>query len=417
MDKRQSSCWPWIILGICFVNLYINYAAHLGYGVILPEMIRTLRFNRTAGGSIFNAYLFIYIVITPFVGYLTDRLGARLVITICSFILATGVLLMGTVHTLPMACIFFSIAGLGSTGMWTPAITLVQRWFAFRRRGLALGILSASYGLGFATMGVFIPWIIHCFNWRLAWYLLGSLALGMVAINGLLLKSDPKRSGYNPWGQEESLPDMSVSANAAKRAAFCASPFRSNTFWLIGFSYFAICYSLYGITTFMVDYARYQLGFPLAKASLLATIHGIFQIVGVLMIMPLSDYLGRKRTIVISNAFISIALVGIIGSGTSWVILCFFVGCVGIFYGATFPLYGACAGDYFPDEVMGRVIGAWAAFFGLGAVATHWVSGIIRDITGVYDQAFFINAIVATLGLFLMCLVEKNKMQKQSTDT
>ena len=413
MDKRQSSCWPWIILGICFVNLYINYAAHLGYGVILPEMIRTLGFNRTAGGSIFNAYLLIYIVVAPFVGYLTDRLGARLVITICSSILATGVLLMGTVHTLPMACIFFSIAGLGSTGMWTPAITLVQRWFAFRRRGLALGILSASYGLSFATMGVFIPWIVQYFSWRAAWYSLGTLALGMVAVNGVFLKSDPERSGHKPWGQENPLPDMSVNANAAKGAAFGASPFRSSTFWLIGFSYFAICYSLYGMTTFMVDYARYQLGLPLGKASLLATIHGIFQIAGVLIIMPLSDYLGRKRTIVISNAFISIALVGIIASGTSWMILCFLVGCVGMFYGATFPLYGACAGDYFPDEVMGTVIGAWAAFFGLGAVATHWVSGIIRDLTGIYDLAFFTNVIAACLGLLLMCLVEKATARKK----
>lgn len=412
MDKRQFSGWPWIILGICFVNLYINYAVHLGYGVLLPEMIRTLKFNRTAGVSIFNSYLFTYIAITPFVGYLTDRLGARLVITICSLILGLGVLLMGTVQTLLMACIFFSLAGVGSTGMWTPAITLVQRWFAFHRRGLALGILSASYGLGFATMGVFIPWIVHCFNWRLAWYLLGGLALGMVVVNGILLKSDPTRSGYKPWGQEKSLPDLSVRVNAAKKPTCCTSPFKSSTFWLIGFSYFSICYSLYGITTFMVDYARYQLGLPLEKASLLATIHGIFQVVGVLTIVPLSDYLGRKKTIVISNAFISISLVGIIVSGTSWGILCFLVGCVGIFYGAIFPLYSACAGDYFPDEVMGTVIGAWAPFFGLGAVATHWVSGIIRDITGIYNQAFVVNAIMATLGLFLICLVGKNKMPK-----
>lgn len=413
MDKSRSSVLPWLILGICFVNLYINFAAHLGYGVLLPEMIRTLGFSRTAGGSVFNAYLLIYIVATPFVGYLTDRLGARLVITICSFILAAGILLMGTVQSFLTACIFFSIAGLGSTGMWTPAITVVQRWFVFRRRGLALGLLSASYGLSFATMGVFIPWIVQYFDWRVAWYSLGGLALGMVAVNAFFLRSDPKGSGHKPWGDEKPHSD----ASAAAKTTPLVSPFKTSTFWLIGCSYFAICYSLYGITTFMVDYARYQLGFPLAKASLLATIHGIFQIVGVLVIMPLSDYLGRKRTIVISNAFISIALVGIIGSGTSSMPLCLLVGCVGVFYGATFPLYGACAGDYFPDEVMGRVIGAWAAFFGLGAVATHWVSGIIRDLTGIYDLAFFINAMMAGFGLLLMCLVEKTKAREAHAGT
>ena len=43
--------WAWIVLAVCFVNLYINYSARLGYGVVLPEMIRTLGFGRAAGGS------------------------------------------------------------------------------------------------------------------------------------------------------------------------------------------------------------------------------------------------------------------------------------------------------------------------------------------------------------------------------
>jgi len=406
MNEKRSNVWPWVILGICFVNLYITYAAHLGYGVILPEMIRALKFSRTAGGSIFNAYLLIYSAITPLIGYLTDRLGARLVMTVCSFILGIGVLLMGTVESLLPACIFFSIAGLGSTGMWTPAITVVQRWFAFRRRGLALGLLSVSYGLSFATMGVFVPWLVRYFHWRAAWYSLGVLALGMVAVNAVFLRSDPKRSGSKPWGDRKPCSRAGGITDAAGKPAPFGRPLRTSTFWLIGFSYCAMCYSLYGITTFMVDYARYQLGFPLPKASELATIHGVSQIAGVLLVMPLSDWLGRRRTIVAANACISITLVGIILCGTSWVILCLLVGCVGMFYGATFPLYGACAGDYFPDEVMGTVIGAWAPFFGLGAIATHWVTGFIRDTSGVYNQAFFINIFAATAGLFFMWLVE-----------
>ncbi len=44
--------------------------------------------------------------------------------------------------------------------MWTPIITLVQRWFAVERGCMALGILSAGFGLGFATMGRFYPYVI-----------------------------------------------------------------------------------------------------------------------------------------------------------------------------------------------------------------------------------------------------------------
>jgi sugar phosphate permease len=44
------------------------------------------------------------------------------------------------------------------------------------------------------------------------------------------------------------------------------------------------------------------------------------------------------------------------------------VGTLAVFYGVIWPMYGACAGDYFPKEVMGTVIGAWTPFYGLGAI-------------------------------------------------
>ncbi len=147
MGKNSRIHWAWIILVTCFFDLFINYSIRLGYGVVLPEMIRELGFSRAAGGTIYNAYLFVYIALTPLTGYLTDRLGARRVITSCALILGIGVILMGTAKTLPMACLFFAVAGLGATGMWTPVITVVQRWFSLGRRGMALGILSTVYFL------------------------------------------------------------------------------------------------------------------------------------------------------------------------------------------------------------------------------------------------------------------------------
>jgi len=407
--------WAWVILAICFVDLFVNYSVRLGYGVVLPEMIRNLGFGRAAGGSIYNAYLFTYIIITPFTGYLTDRLGARRVITICLLILGSAVILMGTVNTFWSACLFFGIAGLGATGLWVPILTLVQRWFAFHRRGFALGILSTGFGLGFATIGAVFPWIVKYFNWRYAWFYLGAMALAMVAINGLLLRSDPVAAGVQPWGEK---PDNAAGSirrrkNAIPQRLSLSSLFSNSRFLWIGSSYFAVAYALYGITTFMVDYAKFQLNLPLEKASLLATIHGICQIAGVLTVLPLSDYLGRKKTIVISNIIITGCLALILLSGESLVMLYFSIGCLAIFYGATFPIYGACAGDYFPREVMGTVMGAWTPFYGLGAIVSHWVTGLLRDATGVYNHAFIINVVMSALAVVLISMVRKRgKMPK-----
>ncbi|MDY7031273.1 MAG: MFS transporter [Thermodesulfobacteriota bacterium] len=407
--KTKAFHWAWIILATCFVDLFINYSVRLGYGIVLPEMIRTLGFGRTAGGSIYNFYLFSYIALTPLTGYLTDRFGARRVITTCCLILSIGTLLMGTVKTLWAACLFYAVCGLGATGMWTPVITVVQRWFSTNRRGLALGILSTGYGMGFAVMGAVFPLIVSHSSWRNAWYFLGIGALIMVGVNGILLRSDPEDSGYSAWGQKEFSPVNEIVLTSQHVKKPFSIVLKDNRFWFIGLSYLSISYSLYGITTFMVDYARYQIGLPLESSSFLATIHGVCQLVGVLTILPLSDTIGRKTTIIISNSFITAFLAGILFTGNSSIMLYALVGGIGIFYGVTFPIYGACAGDYFPKEVMGTIIGAWTPFYGVGAILVHWVTGVLRDVTGVYDYAFILNIIMAAVAVLLFFFVKNKK--------
>jgi MFS transporter, OFA family, oxalate/formate antiporter len=407
MKPEKPFHWAWVILATVFVDLFINYSVRIGYGVVLPEMISNLGFTRTDTASIYNAYLFAYIAVTPFTGYLTDRLGARPVITVCCLILGIGLLLMGTINTLWTACLFYAVVGIGATGMWTPVLTVAQRWFTPGKRGLALGIISPGYGLGFAAMGAAFPWIVRNYTWRHAWYFLGAAALAMVLVNALLLKSNPEDAGYRPWGEKEGSSGPTAAAQALPAKISLGAVFKSRNFWMIGLSYFAVAYSLYGVTTFMVDYAKTQLGIPIEKASLLATVHGFAQVIGVLTILPFSDYLGRKKTMIISNSFIAVSLFFIVLSGGSWGTLCFLVGLFAVFYGPTFPIYGACAGDYFPRSVMGTVIGAWTPFYGAGAILSHWATGLLRDHTGVYDHAFLLNALMAALSILLIGFVRR----------
>jgi sugar phosphate permease len=370
-------------------------------------MIRTLGFDRTAVGTIFNFYLIAYITVTPITGYLTDRLGARRVITTCLLILSLGIFFMGSVTSLWSACFFFAIAGLGATGMWAPVVALVQRWVAIKRRGITLGVVSTGFGLGLATMGAVFPWVVENFSWRYAWYFLGGMALALVPLNGLLLRSDPESAGFQPWGEKEASSNSNADTITPKIRIPLRALFKDSRFWLIGLSYFAVSYGLYCITTFMVDYAEYQLGLTKVLSSRVASIHGIGQVIGVLTVLPLSDSLGRKKTILISNALIAVAMVAILVVGKQVLLLYFFVGCVGVAYGTTFPIYGLCAGDYFPREAMATVVGAWTPFYGFGAILTHWISGTLRDTTGVYNHAFIISAILAFVGLLLMSQVRK----------
>jgi len=397
--------WAWFILGIGFLDIFINYSVRLGYGVVLPEMLRDMGLSRTAGGTIYNAYLAAYIVLTPLTGFLTDRIGARRVIPTCLAVLGGGVLLLAKAASLGEACLAYALVGAGAAGIWTPVLAVVQRWFVQERRGLALGILSVGYGLGFAAVGSFFPLIVLHHDWRYTWLILGTAALVLVAINAAFLRNDPESCGTTAWGQKPG--EAEASPSAAVPNIPVAVILRNPTFWWIGCSYFSISYALYGFTTFMVDYARDQAGMSLAAASFLATIHGSCQVAGVLTILPLSDRLGRRRTILFSNGCIALAILGIVCCGAAPSALPVLVGLLAVFYGATFPIYGACAGDYFPRPVIGTVIGAWTPLYGAGAILSHWAGGALRDSLGNYSAAFLIDAGMAIAAVVLFLLVGK----------
>jgi len=373
-------------------------------------MIRTMGFTRRQGGDIFNAYFIVYIIFSLFTGYLTDRFGARKVISIFSVILGMGTILMGTARSFWQACIFYGIVGMGGAAMWTPIITLVQRWFGVRKKGMALGILSTGFGLGFATMGRFYPFIVAWRGWRYCWYILGVAALLMVIVNALLLRSKPEDKGLSPWGESEARPQQKEASRRTQKIALSEIIFISN-FWFIAFSYLLIAAALYLLLTFMVDYARYELGLAYEKASLLATIHGLGQIIGVLTIPVASDCIGRRMTLILSNALIGLCILNVILAGNNITWLYISTGFLGAFFGATFPIYGAAGGDYFKKEMLGTVIGALTIFYGSGAIIANRVGGHIRDITGSFFIPFVMAVIIAFVASFLMMFVKKEPLQ------
>ena len=271
---------------------------------------------------------------------------------------------------------------------------------------MALGILSTGFGLGFATTGWLFPVLVSSFSWRFCWYVLGAWALIMVLVNGIFLRSGPEDLRMSPWGEEGDEGSVRDDLHPAEQARY-GEIFRSSRFWTIGASYFFISCALYVITTFMVDYANVELGFSFREASFLATIHGLSQVVGVLTIPILSDRIGRRLTLMSSNVFIALGILGVIASATGIPILLASIALLGMFYGITWPMYGACGGDYFRKEVIGTVIGAWTPFYGLGAILAHFITGRIRDTSQSFQMAFYLAVLFALVAAFLMQRVKR----------
>ena len=389
-----------MVLGTSFITLFINHSIRIGaYSVLLPKMIQDLGINMTQAGMIRAGYFLTYILFSPLMGWLMDRVGGRFVISFFCLFLGIGTLLMGQASNLPTAIFFHGIVGIGAAAVWTPISALIQKWFGGKKRGLALGILSPSYALGFGLMGIILPTIVKNYSWRMGWYLLGASGLILIAINFLLLRDDPEKLGLLPWGETaKSIPSQPPSETSFNYW----NVIKERTFWLIGASYLFISLGVYIVSDFIVTYGVVELKIPYPVASTFISIMALTSIVGGFVFMTLSDYIGRAKSLVIIHSLSALSILFIILAKGNISLLRVGIGWFGFIYGPIWPMYAACARDYFPKEMGGTVIGLLTIFYGIGAMVGPIIGGHLTDLTGTFRWAFGLGAFASLFAGFLI---------------
>ena len=311
---------------------------------------------------------------------------------------------MGQTESLVASTIFFGIVGIGAAAMWVPSATLIQKWFGAKKRGLALGIIGTSSGAGFGLMGLFLPIVVVKYNWRIGWFLLGTIGLSFIFLNWLLLRDHPEDKGLLPLGGK--IEDTRENNFRFERLGYFGI-LKQSEFWIIGISYFLISYGSYGLLDFIVTYGKMELDIPYGTASLFITIIAFSGIPGGLLMTILSDHIGTKKSLVITYGLISLSILSIIFVGSHVSLLMIGVAWFGFFYGGIFPIVAACARDYFPKRVTGTVLGLLTIFYGAGAMSTPILTGYLADTTGTFRWSFGLGAFAALVAGFVIAFIRR----------
>jgi sugar phosphate permease len=399
--------WAWVVLGSSFVTLFMNYSIRIGaYPILLPEMIADLQLTKAQAGLIKSAFAITYLVFAPIMGWLTDRVGGRKVISFFCLFLGGGAFFMGKAQSLFGAATSYGIVGIGSAAMWVPSATLIQKWFGTKKRGFALGILNASSGMGFGVMGLLLPAIaINC-SWRFGWSVLGIVALTLFIVNGLLLRDQPENMGLLPYGEKiKGTRDNSFTSKTVNRLKI----FKQSQLWIIGISYFLISYGSYALIDFIVAYGKMELNIPYGIASLFITVIAFSGIPGGILMMILSDYIGTKKSLVIIYVLFAFSILLIIFGGSQVSIIMVALAWFGFLYGAIFPVVAACARDYLPKEVTGTALGLLTIFYGIGAMSTPILTGYLADVTGTFRWSFGLGGLAALIAAVVIGFLKKPK--------
>jgi OFA family oxalate/formate antiporter-like MFS transporter len=128
----------------------------------------------------------------PLGGYFMDRRGPRPAFIVAAALIVVGWGGLGVTDSRPLFYALYCLAGVGAGIVYAGAIGTGIRWFP-DRRGLALGLIAAGFGIGAAPFTPFVHRLLEGYGVRPAFVVTGLVIGAAVLVVGLLLKTPPAR--------------------------------------------------------------------------------------------------------------------------------------------------------------------------------------------------------------------------------
>jgi MFS family permease len=319
-------------------------------------------------------------------------LGVRRTTLIALALLATGVSL-ATLVTQPwqLILVWGVVVGTGS-GMAALVLgaTIINRWFV-ARRGLAMGILTASTSTAQLIFLPVLASVIAGHGWRFGILIVAAAATVMVPVVALLLRERPSDLGLAPLGGFAGVTSATTVANPARVAVEAlADGLRSRDFWLLTLTFVICGASTNGLVSTHLIPAAHDHGIPEVRAAGLLAMMGIFDLAGTTASGWLSDRWDSRRLLAcyyglrgLSLLFLPFAL------ATPGAALLAFAVFYGLDWIATVPPTLRLATDAF-GPVRAPVMFGWiAAGHQVGAALTALTAGWVRATFGDYQMAFW----------------------------
>jgi ACS family glucarate transporter-like MFS transporter len=267
----------WLILGLLFAISVVTYIDRVNISVTARHMMPALGLTDQQMGFVFSAFVIGYALFQIPGGWLGDRWGARLILTIALLwwsaltawtAMAPASPLTGWLGIVGALALARFLLGVGEAVALPNFNRAVTDWLPAQERGLGIGIAIGGIGVGAAVTPPITAWIMVNYGWQTAFYLSSGLGIALAAVWWLLARDRPAE---HPWvGQRHAL-----AGAQAPRAASPAIPWaalrRTPTVWWLVLSYSCLGYVAYVYMSWFYLYLVNVRGFDILRGGLFAS--------------------------------------------------------------------------------------------------------------------------------------------------
>lgn len=271
-----SSPSRWLILGLLFAVSVVTYVDRVNISVAARQMMPALGLTDQQMGFVFSAFVIGYALFQIPGGWLADRWGARLVLTVgllwwsCFTALtaiAAASFLTGPLGILGALVLIRFLLGVGE-GVALPTFNrAVTDWLPAQERGMGIGIAIGGIGVGSAATPPLTAWIMVNYGWQTAFYLSAALGIGLAGLWWSVVRDRPDDHSQKKESPARSSSSCSITRSSAiPWAAWRKTP---SVWWLV-LSYTCLGYVAYIYLSWFYLYLVNVRGFNLLRGGLYA---------------------------------------------------------------------------------------------------------------------------------------------------
>lgn len=409
--ERRGIHYAWVIVALTFLTGLTSSAALGLPGALLQPLSKEFGWNVDQISSALAVRFALFGLMGPFSAILMERFGLRNIVVTALSLVSGGMLLATRMSEFWHLVLMWGVMlGVGS-GMTALVLTAVvsNRWFE-SRRGLVVGMLTASSATG---QLVFLPvgaWLVENFGWRMA-VVPVMLACALVAVLVFfLMRNRPQDLGQQPFGAINPVP-----VPPAMQIGF-TTPFKilrsvsgSGVFWILFATFFICGLSTNGlIQTHFISLCGDQGMGPVPAASVLAMM-GAFDLVGTIGSGWLSDRYDNRKLLFWYYALRGLSLLWLPYSEFTLYGLSLFAMFYGLDWIATVPPTVRLAATHFGKEKAGMVFGWVFAGHQLGAALAAFGAGRVRTLMLTYNPALFAAGAACLVAAGMVMVIRKNQ--------
>jgi MFS family permease len=405
--SRLGLHYGWAVVAVTFLTSLVTAGAMGLPGALILPLARDFGWSTEQISGALALRILLYGLMAPFAASLIDRYGLRRVILSAVLLIAAGLLLaLKMTQVWHLVLLWGIVVGLGTglTALVTSAI-VATRWFS-ERRGLVLGILTASSATGQLIFLPLAAWLEQRYGWRfaLAPTLIGLAVAGAAVL--LFMVDRPSDLGLAPYGESGRIaPTPALAVGGA--LAVLGEISGSGAFWILAATFFVCGVSTNGLiqTHFIALCSDYDVG-AVAAASTLAMM-GMFDFVGTIGSGWLSDRYDNRALLFCYYGLRGLSLLYLPGSSFTIYGLSLFAAFYGLDWVATVPPTVRLTAQVFGRERAGVAFGWIFAAHMIGASFAAYGAGYTRSVLQTYLPAFYAAGALCLVAASLVWLIEK----------